>query len=191
MIGYLNGKPSLFDSDSLLIDVNGVGYKVFVAPKIMQSSVSDSTIQLWIHTHVREENLDLFGFLKKDELQLFKILISISGVGPRTAMGLMNFDAGEVKRAVATGDVEFFTQVPRLGKKNAQKIIIELKPKLGSLEDLDLTESLDSGVQDVIEALESMGFDKRSVKNALNKIDPGIESPEDKIRAVLKLLGTK
>ena len=189
MIGYLNGKPSLFDSDSLLIDVNGVGYKVFVAPKIMQSSVSDSTIQLWIHTHVREENLDLFGFLKKDELQLFKILISISGVGPRTAMGLMNFDAGEVKRAVATGDVEFFTQVPRLGKKNAQKIIIELKPKLGSLEDLDLTESLDSGVQDVIEALESMGFDKRSVKNALNKIDPGIESPEDKIRAVLKLLG--
>lgn len=189
MIATLTGTPSILDSDSIIIDVQGVGYKVFVAGKIMQSSISNPTVKLWIHTHVREENLDLFGFGSQDELALFKVLISISGVGPRTAMGIMNFETGEIKKAVATGDVEFFTQVPRLGKKNAQKIIIELKPKLGSLEDLDLTDSLDAGVNDVIEALVSMGFDKRHVKNALNKIDPTISSPEDKIRAVLQLLG--
>lgn len=189
MIGSLTGKPSLLASDALLIDVSGVGYRVIVPARILSQASKKDIAKLWIHTHVREDTLDLFGFLTQEELEFFKTLLSISGIGPRTALGVMNFDVLEIKKAVVRGDVDFFALVPRLGKKNAQKIIIELRPKLGSLGELDLTGETSGETQDVIAALTAMGFSTAEVKIALGKLPKDAGTVEQKIKEALKLLG--
>lgn len=189
MIASLTGKPSVIGPDSLLIDVSGVGYRVIVSPRILSVAAKETTVRLWIHTHVREDMLDLFGFLTSEELTFFKILLTISGIGPRTALAVLNFDVSEIKQAVVKGDVEFFSLVPRLGKKNAQKIIIELRPKLGSLGEFDLVGEAGSETQDVIAALTTMGFSTVEARSALGKLPKEAMSVGQKIKEALKVLG--
>ena len=113
---------------------------MFVPSKLRQGLKADQPLSVYIHTHVREDALDLYGFASLDELRLFELIINISGIGPKTGLLLLNFGVDEITVAVSKADLDFFTAIPRLGKKNAQKIIIELKPKLGDLEDLNLAD---------------------------------------------------
>jgi len=185
MIGKLSGKAEVFNSDSLIVDVNGVGYKVFVNQKLIRNLPET----VFVHTHVREDTLDLYGFLTKDELQLFKLLLSVSGIGPKTAINLMEKSLTAIKTAVLKADVDFFLTVPRLGKKNAQKIIIELKSKLGGLKDLDLTSDT-SETKEVMSALLTLGFSHSEARQATGQVSdqPTIEA---KISQAIKLLGKK
>lgn len=124
MIGSLNGIIDYQEASSIIIDVNGVGYKVLV-PVSMPLSLGDK-VKLFIHTHVREDLLELYGFKEVQDLKLFEYLISVSGVGCKTALGVFSVGSrAEIIKAIIGNDVGFFTAVPRLGKKNAQKIIIE------------------------------------------------------------------
>jgi len=185
MIAKLTGKPEILDSESIILDVNGVGYRVFVAQKLFQSPPSS----LFIYTHIRDDALDLYGFVSKEELQLFKLILSVSGIGPKTAIHIMDKGVSAITQAVNQADVEFFTSIPRLGRKNAQKIIIELKSKLGSLKELDLIN--DSGAsRDVFNALIGLGFSRAEAREALNRVSdqPTIEA---KISQAIKLLGKK
>ena len=189
MIGYLDGVVVLRNDPQIIVSVSGVGYNVLVPDTVLRNvgGVGEK-VQLYIHTHVREDALELYGFLHAEELKLFERLISVSGVGPKTALGV--FSAGthsEIVDAIVKGDTSFFLVVPRLGKKNAQKLIIELKSKLGSVGELDLSSAGES--DEVIIALQGFGFKTSEVRSALKEIRGKGKTPEEKIRLALKYLG--
>ena len=190
MIGRLTGTIVTKNQTPLIIDVHGVGYAVRVTRKNALLLKQDSTRTLYIHTHVREDALDLYGFQSQDELGLFELLITVSGVGPKTALSVIEQGFSAVEHAVMSADIDFFTTIPRLGKKNAQKIIIELKNKLGGLRDLDLTGESESETKQLLDALTGMGFERRHVIETIRSLPPE-EKTETKLRIALKMLGKK
>jgi Holliday junction DNA helicase RuvA len=188
MIGYLNGKIELKDSPYVFLDVHGVGYKVFVSPNYFSVLIAGEGAKMFTFTHVREDILDLYGFAHPLDLKLFENLIGVSGIGPKTAIGIFSFGTRiEIIEAILKGDVDFFTKVPRLGRKNAQKIIIELKNKFGDGKDLDLSSGL-SDKDDAVLALKTFGFSTQEANEALKKFDKNL-STEEKVKQALKSLG--
>lgn len=188
MISYLSGNVIIRDDPLLIIDVNGVGYKVFATPDVFSAITADNSLKIFIYTHVREDILDLYGFSKYADLKLFESLINVSGVGPKTAIGIFSIGSAEqIRGAIFAGDVSFFTGVPRLGSKNAQKIIIELKNKVGG-EGLDLSEGSNNNRGEVTAALKAFGFSSAEINEALRSID-GTKSVEQQIKEALKSLG--
>jgi holliday junction DNA helicase RuvA len=187
MIGSLQGTVDYRDAACLIVSVAGVGYKVIV-PTNISKNVGES-IKLFTHTHVREDVLELYGFTDPSDLKVFEYLISVSGVGCKTAIGVFSIGTRqEIIKAITGNDVAFFTSVPRLGKKNAQKIIIELKNKLGGQEDLDLSQ-VDGESNEVVAALKSFGFTPAESRAALKGLNGQGESVSEKIRLALKYLG--
>ena len=191
MISYLEGTIKYKGINYLVILTNGVGYKVFVPAELMTETKLDDSLALFIHTHVKEDALNLYGFENPENLALFELLLGVSGVGPKTALSIFsNGNREKIKEAIIKGDVSFFTAVPRLGTKNAQKIIIELRPKLGSLGALDLTG--ESGeTKEIIDALRTFGFSEHEAKEALKALKDNEGTTSDKIRQALKYLGKK
>ena len=185
MIGMLKGQIILRDGSFLLVDVGGVGYRVLVSSSVLSKKPTNSKITLFIYTHVREDMLSLFGFEDASDLKLFEKLIGVSGIGPKTAMNVFSVGGrDEIMSAIATGDVEFFTSVPRLGKKNAQKIIIELKGKL------DLNSVLDGeGNNEIVVALKNFGFTTMEVQNAVRETKDQGKTTQEKIKLALRYLG--
>lgn len=189
MIGMLTGKLVLRDGSHIILDVNGVGYNVLASSQILNAYHIGDVFTIFTHMHVREDALDLFGFPTQQDLQVFERLISVNGIGPKTAMGIFAIGSREeILKAILKADVDFFTSVPRLGKKNAQKIIIELKNKLGKGEDLDLSEEGEA-VSEVVAALMSMGFSEREARIAVKGIGENGSTTSEKIRLALKELG--
>lgn len=187
MIGTIKGIVEYQEDASLIIDVHGVGYKVLVSSSL--SSTIGQPIKLFTHTHVREDLLELYGFTQPQDLKLFEYLISVSGVGCKTAQ--MVFSVGsrkDIVQAIVANDVSFFTSVPRLGKKNAQKIIIELKNKVGGVSDLDLSDE-GSETDEVILALKSFGYTQAEARQTIRMLDGKGETAGEKVRLALKLLG--
>ncbi len=191
MIGFLSGEVVARDDPYIVIDVSGVGYKVIVANGVLSSVNINAKVRLFVYTHVREDAISLFGFLDSLDLKLFENLISVSGIGPKTAMNIFGVGTREqISQAIITGEVDFFTGVPRLGKKNAQKIIIELKNKFGGIEEFDLS-SDDSETSEIIAALQSFGYSKKEALLALKDTKGKGETIEEKIRMALKELGKR
>lgn len=189
MIGSIKGILELKDPPYIIVDVHGVGYRILSPGKVSSKLNVGDQVKFFTYTYVREDILDLYGFESLDELKLFQKLISVSGIGPKTAVTIFSFGSkSEIINAVLKGDVEFFTSVPRLGKKNAQKIIIELKGKLGSTEDLDLTENTKE-TDEVISALKLFGFSTHEAREALNRVKGQGESVEEKVKLALRELG--
>lgn len=189
MIAFLEGKVKFKGVGNITLLAGGVGYRVACPIYIINSIVLDTNCALFIHSHIREDCFDLYGFETPEELVLFELLIGVSGVGPKTALGIFNNGSGEkIKEAIVKGEVEFFSGVPRLGKKNAQKIIIELRGKLGGLGELgDL--GMESGeTKEVVEALKGLGFGVPEIREALREVK-GVEGVENKIREAIKRMG--
>lgn len=190
MIGSVRGKVILKDGNYLIVETAGVGYRVLVSSKVSLKTKNDDNLILYIYTHVREDELSLFGFAEVEDLKLFENLISVSGVGPKTAMSIFSFlTREEVVNAVMNGDTSVFSGIPRLGTKNAQKIIIELKNKLGDSGSLDLSGVDFEANDEVVEALVGFGFTRREVGEVLRKIDKTASTSEEKIKLALKYLG--
>jgi Holliday junction DNA helicase RuvA len=169
MIAYLTGKP-LVHTDELIVLTGGVGYGVKVTNDVLSQASNKEEVSLYIYTHVKEDALILFGFSSLNEKSIFKLLISVSGVGPATAMGILNKGANQIIQAIQAADVAFFTSVKRVGKKAGQKIIIELKSKLGGIKDLDLT-PLNQMQSDILEALTSLGFAEDQANQVIKDLD--------------------
>jgi Holliday junction DNA helicase RuvA len=173
MIAYLKGQVKV-TKDYLIMLCAGVGYQVYAPSNFLQSAaqaeVAEKALEAYIYTHVKEDKLELYGFEQEKELALFKLVLTVSGVGPKTALGIINGGAEKLVSAVQEANLSFFTAVPRVGKKLAQKIIIELKSKLGSLRELNLA-TLSPKRQDVYDALLGLGFEDRSINLALEKVD--------------------
>jgi holliday junction DNA helicase RuvA len=170
MIAQLTGKPIVKDSD-LIIDVAGVGYQVLVSDQTLAKIGGQLEVTLSIFTHVREDTLELFGFIDPTDKKLFQLLLGVSGVGPKTALVISSHGANSITQAVQEADVTFFTKVPRVGKKLAQKIIIDLKSKLGSLRELELGGVTDPKQKEVVEALLALGFEEQKVYQSLHYLD--------------------
>lgn len=190
MIGMLTGTIVFRGNTYFLVDVHGVGYKVTVPRGISERKQSNGEIiTLHIHTHVREDVLELYGFLEHDDLRLFEQLISVSGVGCRTALGIFSIGKREeIIDAIVKNDVQFFTAVPRLGKKNAQKIIIELKGKVGGDGDFDFGQ-IGGEQREILDALKTFGYTDREAIDAIRGVKGEGKTMEEKIKLALKYLG--
>lgn len=187
MIASLNGTITHRFDPYIIVTVNGVGYKVYGAFAVLAKATVGSEITVCTYTHVREDLLELYGFSSFTDLHLFEQLIGVSGIGPKTAIGIFSLgSSSEIISAIMSGDVAFFSSVPRLGKKNAQKIIIELKNKIGSSAELDLSESGDS--MEVITVLKSFGYSQKEAEQAAATVKD-TPTTEEKIRLALKYLG--
>ncbi len=190
MIASLKGTVSLLDTPHIIVEVGGVGYKVLLSNTVLSTVTTGMEIKLFIYTHVREDLLDLYGFLHFSDLKLFEKLLGVSGIGPKTAIGIFALGTSSaIISAIVSGDISFFTGVPRLGKKNAQKIIIDLKSKLGSSADLDLSDGSFEKNNEVVSALKHFGFTTREVQEALQKTKKEGQTVEEKIKLALKYLG--
>lgn len=186
MIGYLKGIIKHKDSNNLIIDIHDVGYEVFVPGFVFLNSQINKPIELFIYTHVRDEEISLFGFTNHQDKQVFLQLISVSGIGPRTALNIISYAQGSAKiiQAIQNADVDFFTAVKRVGKKSGQRIIIDLKTKIGSNKDLEFETEAD---QDLIAALKHLGFDQQEIRKAIRSVDEKLTLPA-KISSALKII---
>lgn len=169
-----------------MVDVGGVGYSVVPSASVRGKNFSNgSSLSLYIHTHVRENELKLFGFSTLEERRIFELLLSVSGVGPKTALAIVSAGGPqEVRRAIGIADVDHFTSIPGVGKKTSQRIIVDLKSKIGGIGELDLS-SDKSGSTELFAALKSMGFRSEEIKEAVKKVDRE-QGLEDQIKQALK-----
>ena len=192
MIGYLEGTIKHKGSNHLVILTSGgVGYKVFVPQDVLNKAMLNDNFSLFSYTNVREDAIELYGFNNQEDLALFELFLGVSGIGPKTAMAIFsNAKTVKIKEAIVKGDVDFFTTIPRLGRKNAQKIIIELRPKLGSLAELDLTAE-GGETKEIFEAMKSFGFSPSEAREALKSVRDFEGNTSDKIKQALKYLGKK
>lgn len=192
MISYLTGKIHSKGVNYIIVMTSsGVGYKVYVPADIITSSILEKPFSLFTHTHVKEDALDLYGFPSQEDLVMFELFLGVSGIGPKTAINIFsNGKLPKIKEAIVKGDIEFFMTVPRLGRKNAQKIIIELRSKLGSLADLDLTAE-GGETKEIIDALKAFGFSPSETKDVLKYIKDVEGDTSVKIKSALKYLGKK
>ena len=189
MIAYLQGK-ALVKKDHLIILTAGVGYLVTVGNKLLSSLTDGEEISLYIYSHIKEDRFELYGFQTEEELAIFKLLLAISGVGPKTAIALADAGTDKLIDAVQQAQTSFFTNVPRVGKKLAQKIIIELKTKLGSLKELNLS-TLSPKAQDVMDALLGLGFEENTIQTAMTTLDIENMDLQVAIKTVIKMSSSK
>ena len=168
---------------SVLLEVAGIGYQVKLSPAALSDLKDGEEAFLYTHDHVREDSHDLYGFLESEDLILFEQLLGISGVGPKVAMTILSVGSADtVRRAVMNGDLATLTSVPGVGKKTAQKIILELK---GQLVEATIESSAD---RDVIEALQSLGYSAQQAREAVKQISPDVVDTPARVREALRLL---
>ena len=187
MIGFLSGIVFEHSQNALILNVNGVGYEIRPSVHVLRQNLSiGQNVDLYIHSHVREDQLTLCGFKDNQERDLFRLLLSVSGIGPKTAMSILGAGTtDEIRSAIASADVSFFQSVPGIGKKSAQRVIIELKSKIGSVEELDLSDEKMENVQTLVSALRSMGITNEEAKEMIKKVDQKA-TIEEQIKQALK-----
>jgi Holliday junction DNA helicase RuvA len=170
----------------MVIDVNGVGYKVFTTAGVLEKHLQD-TVTFWTYLAVREDALDLYGFPAKDELDMFEMLLTVNGIGPKSALSILNVaNPATIRRAVATEDPGYLTKVSGVSKKNAEKIVLDLKNKLLVVE--DEAEAAHHYGSDSLEALIALGYSERDSREALKKVPKDIQDTGESIRYALKIL---
>lgn len=186
MISFLKGKPEILQNQ-LILHINGVGYGLLTSQKVLVQAEGKDELALYIYTHVKEDKLELYGFLSIQEKQLFELVISVSGIGPTTALHIVEKDPDQLISAVQEANVSLFSSIPRIGKKMAQKIIIELRGKLGELKELNLA-PLSPKQQTVADALLSLGWDESNIHQAMEKLNLDELSEQEAIKQALRQL---
>ena len=182
MIGHLTGTIIHADPRSILLDVHGVGYKIYTNTAFLEPK-TEQTVSFFTYLAVRENALDLYGFSSKDELDFFELLLTISGIGPKSANNIMSVASlSNLRQAVSSGDTSHLTKISGIGKKVAEKIVMELKDKIGITADMDTNIS---GDVDALLALQSLGYSERDARESLKN---SIGTTEEKVRAALKNL---
>jgi len=189
----------------VVVDVNGVGYKVHLSTyafgKVAGGNVTDNvtpnvregeklTVDLFIHTYVREDTLALYGFLAMEELEMFELLISISGIGPKAALGILSIATPKtIKTAILNEDASILTKVSGIGKKTAERVILELKNKVADISTGDKEEATVD--VDAIEALITMGYSNTEAREALKNVPVDVKDVGARVKEALKNLGKR
>src|SRR3989344_472730 len=189
MIYFLEGILRDKKNDFCAIEVGGVAFKVRSSSNVLKSlpKIGDS-VKLYTHLHVREDALDLYGFLEFEELQLFESLISVSGIGPKSAMNILGIDKlDKLRAAINEGRVELLTKASGVGKKTAERVVLELRGKLAQSGSQKLVGLMESD-QDILEVLVNLGYTRSQAKDALEKVPSQKLSIEERIKEALSLL---
>ncbi len=191
MISYLEGKIIFKAQKYAIIDVGGVGYKVFLSKDNVAILPDNEKAKVFTYLYMRESKaLELYGFSSSKELAFFELLLEVPGVGPKSALAILGeASVDDLERAIASGDEKYLTKVGGIGKKKALKILLELKEKYEGLA-LAMGESSSSSA-DVLDALKKLGYSDREAREALRQIPADVENIEEKIKIALKTLGTK
>ena len=192
MIASLQGIIDAISKDSMIVNVNGIGFKLSVPTSVLSElGAVGREVKLYTHMHVREDDLSLYGFSSVDELRLFETLISVSGLGPKTAMGMLSaMSADQLAMAIASGSVEMLTTIPGIGKKTADRLILELKDKVGGVMISTPAGKAAQENTDVVTALVSLGYTVVETTRAVNALPTGQKLKlEEKIKLALQYLG--
>lgn len=186
MISYVSGTVSEKEAKSLIVDVGGVGYRVFVTEDTLHRLKIGAATKLQTHHAVREDTEDLFGFLETNDLKLFELLLSVPGIGPKTALNILNVATPEtLRRSITSNETAYLTKISGIGRKTAEKIVLELKEKLGASEEgATLREEVDA-----LEALKSLGYSHGEAREALKNLPKEVTSTSDRVKHALKILG--
>ena len=188
MIGKLFGKVDQVRGNNAIINVNGVGYQVNMTEVTLGKIVTIEEAEVFIHTHVREDNISLYGFLEQDELEMFELLIGVSGIGPKAGLGILTIASPKtIKTAILNEDSSILTKVSGVGKKTAERVILELQNKVDGLPDEKDRESAQSD-QDVIEALVSMGYSVSEAREAAKLASKETDDLSERITIALRMM---
>ncbi len=171
MIGFLTGKLISAKPTQVLLDVNGVGYSVTISINTFEKLSGNKTVSLFIHTNVKEDSISLFGFHSEAEKEMFELLISISGVGPKSAISLLSgISTDDLKQAITTGNVARITAVPGFGTKTAERLILELKNKIKNIKEEGIKPAEFSIPKEAVAALTTLGYNLSNAEKAVNKV---------------------
>jgi Holliday junction DNA helicase RuvA len=184
VIARLRGKPVSSDAESLVVDVGGVGYRVIATQSALRAAEGRNEVTVETHLHVREDALQLYGFATAEERLLFEQLLGVTGVGPKMALAIVSaYAPGELRRAIAGEDAALFQTVPGIGRKLAQRVVLELREKVGPLG------AVSSGAGDghlvAREALVELGYTVAEAERRLASVDPDLP-PAVRVREALK-----
>ncbi|MBU1446372.1 Holliday junction branch migration protein RuvA [Patescibacteria group bacterium] len=188
MIAYLEGEVQKKLSNAIIINTGGVGYLVHVNKNFLNECEENMRIEAYTHTSVRENDISIFGFQNIPELEMFKLLISVSGIGPKTGLEILNNKVASLKYAIANGDIDLLVQTPGIGKKTAERVILDLQGKITDAiqKPGDYIENIKDVNEDAINALENLGYRKHQIIQTLKKLPENIKDPEEIIRYFLQ-----
>jgi holliday junction DNA helicase RuvA len=192
MIARLEGIIVHIAEKFLIIDVSGVGYKLYVTTETFSTTKLGDHTSFWVYTAVRENSIDLYGFKNINEMSFFELLLDVSGIGPRSALSILAIaPIDTLKRAIATGDTGYLNKVSGIGKKTAEKIIVELRDKLQDYKNDSDTPELLRDESDIVEALKSLGYSQNEARDALKKVPPTTIGTNARIKEALQILGKR
>jgi len=189
MIGHLEGVAHSVHGGFAILSVGGVGYKVFSTRESLARMKPGEAAAVWTHLTVREDVLDLYGFFEPDELHLFEQLLTVSGIGSKSALAILDIASVETLRsAISAGKAEYLTKVSGIGKKTAEKIVLELRDKVGAgsvARDAAL-----KGDEEALEAMRSLGYSQTEAREALRKVPSDVQKTSERLREALRILGS-
>lgn len=198
MFAYLKGILEAKTMDYVIIDIGGVGYKVYMSENSMKRiGEIESTVKVHTYVKVREDDISIYGFASNEELRMFELLLSVSGIGAKSAISILsNIEPSTFALAVVSDDVNVLKKLPGIGAKSAQRIILELKDKLKSMSVDDSTDVNDcknvdmngENLDDLISALQVLGYSRKEIENILPKLDSQDKGLEELIKMALTLL---
>ena len=194
MLYHLNGIVELKKESFIIVDVNGIGYKVFMPETSLQNIELNKNIKVYTYMRVSEDEINLYGFLTNEELAMFELLISVGGIGSKSALKILsNITPSKFAIAVISNDINTLKNLPGIGAKTAQRIILELKDKMKTEDAIEDEQSektyvINGNAKDAVEALQVLGYAKKDVENMLEKINTKDLSVEEIIKLGLKNL---
>lgn len=191
MINHITGTILYIDLHTLVIQANGIGYRVHVPQHVIGSACSHEQIELWTSFVVREQSQELYGFITRDEYQIFEKLIGVSGVGPKSALALFDtLPAEQLVQALINRDAAAIARAPGLGKKTAEKIVLELADNAAILASSPASDRTYTPQSEMFDALVGLGYGQHQIRDIINKLDTE-QSFEEQLRQALRELGTR
>jgi len=195
MLAYLCGQVLAKSNNYLILKVNNVGYQIFVGESLLSSIAKGEEYELYLSHQVREDASDLYGFKSLEDLALFELLLSVSGVGPKSALGVLSIaSADDIREAVIRNDASLLMKVSGIGKKTAERVVLELKNKITKIiggHSLNADSGLSAGLGDELDALMSLGYSLPDARLALDGLDPALVDSGERVKAALKKLSKK
>lgn len=186
MIAYLTGTIQKKLNSAIILNAGDIGYLVSVSQNFLDEHDADESIEVYIHTAVREDDISLYGFESFEELETFKLLISVSGVGPKSALEILNNPLSSIKYSISKGDSSLLVKTKGIGKKTAERIVIDLKEKIGAADKPENYETVSDLNEDAITALINLGYRKHQIVQKLKNMPSEITEPEDIIKYFLQ-----
>jgi len=190
MIAYLKGQVIKKTEKDIILLVNNIGYEIYLPEKFLSNINSNQDLELFVYQKQREDAQELYGFSNYEEREFFKQLLTVSGVGPKSAISVLSIaNVGDLRTAIVSGNSDMFKKVSGIGSKTAERIIIDLKNKLGSVNfSTSSSDLIDNQDLDVFEALSALGFQDGDIRSIYNQIPKDLEKSSEKIKYALKLL---